>query len=121
MKEAVGIFLLGGLGALMRYSINALFIRQSTLLATLTVNMLGCFILGLVVTYLNQIKLFNISMTTILAVGFLGSLTTFSTLMGESLQLLRDGSILLAIGNVLLQVLMGLVMLFLGMRLGSAL
>lgn len=58
---------------------------------TLTVNIVGCFLIGLIYGLAGK----NIDMTqqtrTFLTVGFCGGLTTFSTFSHESLILLTDG------------------------------
>ncbi len=53
-----------------------------------------------------------------LTVGFLGGFTTFSSFGYETLQLVRDGQVLYAFGNVALQLLCGLVLVWLGTVVG---
>lgn len=57
---------------------------------TLSVNVLGSFLLGLVMVWL-QATLASGEARYFVAVGFLGSFTTFSTLSLETLELLQEG------------------------------
>jgi fluoride exporter len=80
---------------------------------TLAVNLLGSFIIGLLAgmeTLGSQARLF-------LAVGLCGGFTTFSAFSLQTLNLLRDGLLLRAGGNILLSVLLCLVASWLGLLL----
>jgi CrcB protein len=79
-------------------------------LGTFVINISGSFLLGVIGTLVAQ-KLVPQSdaVRLALAVGFLGAYTTFSTFTFESLALLEDGAWLIAVANVLLSVLLGLV------------
>jgi CrcB protein len=92
----------GALGALARYGIDRVGVEyaDSTLLGTFVVNVTGSFFIGLLTGIFslypelpNEIRLF-------LAVGFLGSYTTFSTFSVASVQLLQSGEITQALINV---------------------
>lgn len=79
----LGIFLACGCGALLRYALAEIFKNKpsSLHLATLLANLLACFILGYLSTSHLSDKLF-----TILATGFCGGLSTFSTLQAELIE-----------------------------------
>ena len=49
-----------------------------------------------------------------LQIGILGGFTTFSTFGYETFNLIRDGQFLLGVGNILLQVMVGLFAVWLG-------
>ena len=53
--------------------------------------------------------------------GFLGAFTTFSTFMFETVHLLDKGRPLAALANLLLQNVAGVILVFIGLALGSAL
>lgn len=105
----------GMLGASLRYIIGAAFFTNSTFpFATLTVNLIGSFLLAWLTTYVfKKISISPVTATTI-ATGFVGSFTTFSTFSIETINLFRDGKLLLAVIYVLVSVLGGLMMSRLG-------
>lgn len=65
---------------------------------TLSVNLLGSFILGLFFAYSTTISL-SPSLKSFVSTGFLGALTTYSTFAYETFFLLQSGNILLALSN----------------------
>ena len=67
---------------------------------TLAVNILGSFVIGLVMTLSLERGLLDDDLRILLATGFCGGFTTMSTFSYETLALLRDGEQLLALGNV---------------------
>lgn len=83
---------------------------------TLTVNLVGCFFIGLIATILTE-KVQNTSpyLSLLLTVGFLGGLTTFSSFSNETLLLLRTGSIDIALLNIGLNTIGGLIAVWFGM------
>ena len=69
---------------------------------TLFVNIFGCFAVGLVMYWVNYRELFDSNTRIFLAIGILGSFTTFSTFAYESLELLLDHRYLAAASNIAL-------------------
>jgi len=67
---------------------------------TLSVNVLGSFILGLLMALSLDRGLINADTRLLLATGFCGGFTTMSTFSYETVALLRDGSAAAAAGNV---------------------
>ena len=67
---------------------------------TLVVNILGCFVIGLFLTMAEDRFLISPSVRTFVAVGVIGGFTTFSTFNFETLELLKDGAISLALLNI---------------------
>ena len=83
---------------------------------TLTVNLIGCLLIGIIATLLTE-KIQNTSpyLSLLLTVGFLGGLTTFSSFSNETLLLFRTGNIDMALLNIGFNTIGGLVTVWLGM------
>ena len=86
---------------------------------TLTINVTGSFLLGLVLTLAAGGRLSN-QMALVLGTGFLGAYTTYSTFSWDLLTLLRDGRWPAALGYVILSLGLGLGAAALGYRFGLA-
>ncbi|MBI9073882.1 MAG: fluoride efflux transporter CrcB [Desulfatibacillum sp.] len=104
---------LGGfVGAISRYLIGGwvhrLFPGSTFPLGTMTVNVAGCFLIGLGWGLIETRGLFSPNMRALLLVGFLGSLTTFSTFGFETFQLARNGQTVWSILNITLSLVLGL-------------
>lgn len=80
---------------------------------TLVVNVIGSFIIGFVMYYLDGSELISPQMRILLTTGFCGGLTTFSTFSFETINLLRDSELLLAGINIILNVVLSLLAVFL--------
>lgn len=87
---------------------------------TLVINVTGSLLIGLVLTVVTERVIAPAWVRPLLAIGFLGSYTTFSTFSYETLALARDGSWLAAGGNVVLSVAASLVGVYLGVLLARA-
>jgi CrcB protein len=66
---------------------------------TLVVNVVGSFIIGLIMTLSLERGYFDEDLRIMLSVGFCGGFTTMSAFSYEMVALLRDGEHLLAAGN----------------------
>lgn len=67
---------------------------------TLAVNIIGSFVIGVVMTLSLDRGVLDDDLRILLTTGFCGGFTTMSTFSYETLSLLRDGQRLLALGNV---------------------
>ena len=83
---------------------------------TLSVNVLGCLVLGVLVGLPVPGPL-----SALLAVGFCGALTTYSTFSYETLRLLHDRTYTLAVLNVVISLVAGLGAAYLGITVAAAL
>ncbi len=114
---------LGGfLGSISRFVMAGAFNRFSPALGfpvgTLTVNILGCFLIGLLYGLAETRSLLGPDIRIFLFIGVLGGFTTFSTFGFESLALFKDGAIIKASVNILLHVFLGLAAVWVGDILG---
>ena len=111
----------GALGTLCRFGLSGLVQRLgggSFPWGTLSVNVLGCFLFGLVWTLGEERMLVSGEHRLIILAGFMGAFTTFSTFGFESAQLLQDAEYLLAAANLAVQNVLGIVFVILGITLG---
>jgi len=98
----------GFLGAVLRSYLNGVISHRVPHLlpfGTLGVNLIGSFIMGVLVAYFMQSNLFPPLVKSFLTTGILGALTTYSTFAIESFLLLEGGSFLLALSNISLNAL----------------
>ena len=73
---------------------------------TLAVNLLGSFILGLLIFGLDDKELVSPYLKLFIGIGFCGGFTTFSTFSLESFNLIRDAEFLFASLNIIANVLL---------------
>jgi len=121
MKALALVALGGGFGAACRYLLSGLLMRGTAggfPLGTLTVNLIGCLLIGLWAGLATRHAWLNGELRLLLVTGVLGGFTTFSVFGLESLQLLRRGEMALTGLYVGGSVLLGLVMVAVGWRLG---
>lgn len=117
MDRILLIGLAGLLGTLARYGVDAWFSRrfgQAFPLGTLTLNLLGCFLIGVLFQLLHERFLLSPALRSALVIGFLGALTTFSSFGLQTFSLLREGHLMLALLYVSLSNLMGVLLVWVG-------
>jgi len=86
---------------------------------TLSVNLFGSFIMGLLMAYFMYTSFFSLHVKSFLSTGILGALTTYSTFAIESLLLLQGGHLFLAATNITLNALGTILMAGGGFYLGK--
>jgi len=112
--------LAGALGTLARYGVAGLVQRThgtSFPWGTLTVNLLGCFLAGLLWTLFENRWPVSGEARAIVLVGFMGAFTTFSAFILESGELMRSAEWMSAFANLAMQNVLGFVALFAGIAL----
>ena len=124
MTNILLIGLGGSLGAIFRYWVSTLFKVDEKpflyLLGTASVNLIGCFLFGLIAGLIESKGLINRELRSFLLVGILGGFTTFSTFGAETFFLLEKGNYMMAFLNVFGQVTVGLIAVWLGILLSRA-
>lgn len=115
---------LGGAGgSVLRYGVGRIavaYLGPATVMGTFAVNVTGSFALGFFMGLALERNIISVNLRSLLAVGFLGGYTTFSTFTFESLRLVADGELLRAAISVLGNVVLGLAAAYLGILLGRA-
>lgn len=108
----------GFVGAIMRYLVSGWVQDLSRSLSfpygTLTVNLAGCLLIGLLAGLSEYRNVLGPETRALLLIGVLGGFTTFSSFSYETIELLRGGETTAAIANVGLQVGSGLVAVWIG-------
>ncbi len=112
----------GFTGSILRYVTYLLIDKKFTsniLFSTLTVNVIGSLILGLVIGF--SLKE-NLSEQTrlLLAVGFCGSFTTFSAFAFENFNLLQQREVLTSLLYIGMSVILGLIAVYVGLLIAKS-
>ena len=112
----------GALGSIARHGVNILFSHRLLRLepyGTPTVNILGSLAIGLLAGWIASGRWqVSAEMRTFLFVGILGGFTTFSSLMLDTLTLSHGGRPSAAVLNVVGQMFVGYLVIYIGFRLG---
>jgi len=111
----VGSF--GFVGTLARYGLQGLVQRLSGSTfpyGTLSVNVIGSFIVGFVATLALERAAVNPTWRAAILVGFCGGFTTYSAFAYETFELLRTGDPWRGLANVAAQLVVGLAAVWLG-------
>lgn len=130
MREIAFVAVGGGLGALARYAVGlaaAQLIGKGFPWGTLIVNVVGCFIMGIVLQLIgalesklpgsrDQLEFWHKAF----AIGFLGGLTTFSSFGADTLREFQGGQPLVALANVVANVALSLAAVWCGSALTAA-
>ncbi|MGH9527936.1 MAG: fluoride efflux transporter CrcB [Terriglobales bacterium] len=113
----VWVAVAGAFGALARWGIGVWLGQRLGITfpwGTLAANLVGCFLIGVVLEATERAGLLPGTTRLIIGVGFIGAFTTFSTFEFETLQLFRRGAVLLGGINFAANVLLGYFLLWLG-------
>ena len=104
-------------GGTLRYILSLFFIAKEwnkLPWATFTVNLVGCFLIGMVYALTEKFAQGESHLKLLLATGFCGGFTTFSAFAMENLQLLKQHASATAFVYILLSVILGIGATFLG-------
>ncbi len=115
----------GFTGAVLRFLISSWAQARAGFMAypvgTLTVNMLGCLLIGFLSALVENRSLFSPETRSFVLIGLLGAFTTFSTFGNETLSLIRDSRVELALLNAGGQVVLGVGLVWIGRLAASVL
>src|SRR5437764_13667953 len=111
----------GAVGSVLRYKLGGFALHHTQSwnfpVSTVSVNLAGCFAIGILAALVEHHDLFSPSMRLLLFTGLLGGFTTFSAFGYESVFLLRRGLLTVATGYVILSIVCGLAAVSAGMKL----
>ena len=114
------VFLGGGIGAMTRYGVSLYFENHGASFpwSTFIANIVASLILGILIG-LNLRNGFSQNTNLLLMTGFCGGFSTFSTFSAESLELLKLGNISTALVYILASLVVGILVVFLGIKIAS--
>lgn len=117
MEHILSIGIGGAIGAVLRYWLGNVLTKIlgcSFPYGTFCINIIGCFFMGLLMTIIVDKGLLSPAWRLFLCVGLLGGFTTFSSFSYETLTLLQEGNLLLALLYAGGSVFLGILATFLG-------
>ncbi len=120
--NALAVGLGGFIGATSRYFVSTFVNKFNTSgfpVATLIINVLGSFLMGLLTQLLVGLCPDNKKIQLFLTTGILGGFTTFSTFSLETVNLFQDGKAVFGVANIVLSVVFCLIGVILGKMLAK--
>ena len=124
MRPLLLVMLAGGIGCGLRFVTSTALTRATGAIfpwGTLTVNLVGCLLIGLFGYLGLEAKVLSRDAIVAITSGFLGGLTTFSSFGYESLKMFERRELTLTVAYAIGSILLGLIAVWLGGRLGRAL
>lgn len=116
--SVLSVALGGALGSVSRYLLGTWTQSLSKSIdfpyGTLSVNLIGCFIIGFLSQLAETRGAFTPESRAFIFFGILGGFTTFSSFGNDTINLLRDGESFNALANVGANVILGLVLVWFG-------
>ncbi|AOR23319.1 fluoride efflux transporter CrcB [Clostridium taeniosporum] len=111
MQKIIYVGIGGFIGATIRYLItlhSAKLVNSNISLGTLIVNVLGGFLIGMIMEISMSTNLISSNLKLFLTTGLMGGLTTFSTFSYETISLMNTGRYLLGTMNICLNLFLSL-------------
>lgn len=120
LKYILLVALGGAIGSVARYKFGGFVLHHSQSwnfpLSTFAVNVVGCFIIGILAALAEHHDLLSPATRTLLFTGVLGGFTTFSAFGYESVFLIRRELLRIAVAYVGASVICGLAAVFVGLK-----
>jgi CrcB protein len=118
LKQILLVALGGAIGSVARFKMSGWVLHATPNwrfpAGTLTVNLIGCFIAGLLAGMAVKQDIFSPEARVFLFTGILGGFTTFSAFGLETLLLFKRGEAGVAVANVVVSIVFGLLVAWLG-------
>ncbi|MCB0485846.1 MAG: fluoride efflux transporter CrcB [Flavobacteriaceae bacterium] len=116
MKQVLLVFLGGGVGSVLRYLVTRFLNNPTTGVpyGTFLVNIIGSFLIGIILGLALKNEALNQNHTLLLATGFCGGFTTFSAFAYENHLFLKSGNLTLLFSYIIASIVVGLLAVFLG-------
>ena len=121
MKQLILVFVGGGFGSVLRYLIGKYLNNADTSIpyGTLTANILGSLLIGVILGLASKNSTITDNQTLLLATGFCGGFTTFSTFAYENHLLLKSGDFITFAIYTITSFVVGFLAVFFGMYLAK--
>ncbi len=118
MTNVLLVGLGGFIGSILRYLVGGAAQQSMKRLdfpyGTLAVNLIGCFIIGILAQYGEARGAFSNESRAFIFFGLLGGFTTFSSFGNDTVNLVRESFVMNALANVGANVVLGLLAVWLG-------
>lgn len=118
MENCIFVGVGGFIGSVLRYLLTGWVYRFFNYpifpFGVMVVNIIGCFAIGFLSGLAETREVFSPEVRIFLFLGVLGGFTTFSSFGYDTFNLLRDGAFLMALINVMVQVVVGLLGVWMG-------
>jgi len=113
----------GFLGSVFRYLLSGFVQTASNIVSfpvgTLSVNLIGCLVIGLLAGLSESRQLFGENARLFIFIGLLGGFTTFSTFGYEVFSFMRDGEFVSSFLNIFLHLFFSIILVWLGFSLAK--
>ncbi len=122
VEEIIAILIGGAIGSLARFGLSTgvnQLLPKNFPWGILVVNVLGCFIIGLLATALVGRYELSVFWRAAIFIGFLGGFTTFSSFSLDTMTLLQSGAVVAATTNIVASLFFSLIATAVGIVVGK--
>jgi len=105
---------IGGISRYLTQQYVQKYYPSSIPLGTLSVNIIGCFLIGIIYALADRGNILSPAMRLFLATGFCGGYTTFSSFAYENISLMREGDFFYTGLYIMLSIVIGFAAVYLG-------